>query len=162
MWLCVLLRTFDLPSIYSLSNQAGNREGWCVTWACFFFFLSFSLPLLVRNRGGSLTCQQRGVLFCKLCTHFFLPAITLFTLATTHEAHRSFRNFSVTFSEIIMKKKNFHKLLDPLPTKKKRKKMWCNPWSICTGPVKHSLSSKCVWMWARWQLRPSPVPHSAI
>lgn len=69
-----------------------------------------------------MTCQQRGVLFCKLCTHFFLPAITLFTLATTHEAHRSFRNFSVTFSEIIMKKKNFHKLLDPLPTKKKGKK----------------------------------------
>lgn len=43
---------------------------------------------------------------------------------------------------------------------------WCNPWNICTGPVKKkkkkSLSSKCLRVWAWWQLRPSPVPHSAI
>lgn len=88
----------------------------------FFFFLSFSFPLLVRNRGGSLTCQQRGVLFCKPCTHFFLPAITLFTPATIHKEHRRFQNFSVTFSEIIMKKKRIStNCYTPLPTKKEKK-----------------------------------------
>lgn len=71
-----------------------------------------------------MTCQQRGVLFCKPCTHFFLPAITLFTPATIHKEHRRFQNFSVTFSEIIMKKKKEfpQTVTPPSPLKKRRKK----------------------------------------
>lgn len=70
-----------------------------------------------------MTCQQRGVLFCKPCTHFFLPAITLFTPATIHKEHRRFQNFSVTFSEIIMKKKKEfpQTVTPPSPLKKKKK-----------------------------------------
>lgn len=82
------LSTFDLASIFSLSNQAGNREGWCdMSPVCFS---------LCQKQRGTSACQHRGFCFVS-SVHTLLQAASLFTPATIRMADQSFQNFSVTF-----------------------------------------------------------------
>lgn len=93
---------------------------------------------LFRGRFPSETERRPGVSAeTELRFAFQLHARLLHIIINPHICRHGLKNFSVTFTGNV-------------------------PNSGAIRPVRQPLSSERVWIWARWQLRPSPVPHSAI